>query len=147
MERGALTGVGDARVGGGLTGLLLGGDDEDRLDVARLGGGAVGGDGGLELLLRQLHALLGGELLLEDEVDQLRGDDVVGAGAQGVGQREAGAREVGIDVAGSQRGRGLGLEASGPEVLELLAVVELAARLMSVPSTVATGLMLLSQKP
>ena len=107
--------------------LLLGGEHEDRVHEARLGGGAVSGDSGLQLRLGQLHALLGGELLLEDEVDQLSGHDVVGAGAEGVGQREAGAGEVGIDVPGGQGGGGLRLERVGPEVLQLLAVRDLAA--------------------
>ncbi len=110
------------------TGFLLGSDDEDRVNVARLGDGAVSRDRGFQLPLAQLHAFLSRELLLEDEVHQLRSHDVVGAGSQGVRERQAGAREVGIDVAGGQGGRRLGLQAGCPEVLELLAIVQLAAR-------------------
>ena len=111
---------------GGLAGGGAEGLDHESRDTARLREGAIGRQGGCQLLLGQRDALLLGQLLLEMQVDQgLHGPGR--AGVAGVGRcRQAGVGEVLVDLTGQQRGARGGLRAVGAEGIQALPVLPLA---------------------
>ncbi len=111
---------------GGLAGGRAEGLDDEGSDAARLREGAIGRQGGCQLLLGQRDALLLGQLLLEMQVDQgLHGPGR--AGVAGVARRrQASVGEVLVDLTGQQRGARGRLRAVGAEGIQALPVLPLA---------------------